>query len=85
MESSVLHELLHDSRAVNASESVLFPLLDKKCEAQVARICARFEGGETDLLTDIAKLVVFRQLLADLKRIQAKGNKASQEIQNGIS
>lgn len=80
-----LYALAHDARLVNLSEGLLFPLLERKKESQIALLCSKFEGGETNLLTDIAKVSVYRELIAELKRVQAKGNTASQEINNELS
>jgi len=77
-----LYSLMHDSRLVNLSEGLLFPLLERKKEAQVALLCAKFEGGESNLLTDVAKLSVYKSLIEELKRIQTKGNNAAKEIHN---
>ena len=75
-----LHSLMHDARLLNVSEAVLRPLLDKKIEIQIGLICAKFEGGSTDILTDVAKLCAFRDIQRELKKIQQKGSTAMEEL-----
>jgi hypothetical protein len=84
-DKDTLFALSHDARLVNLSEGLLFPLLERKKESQVNVICSKFEGGETNLLTDIAKLSVYKGLIEELKRIQAKGNNATERINNELS
>lgn len=77
-----LFSIAHDARLVNLSEGLLFPLLERKQENQVALLCAKFEGGDSNLLTEVAKLSVIRGLIQELKRVQAKGSKAAEELNN---
>lgn len=72
--------LLHDARLINISEGVLFPLLKQREENQIALLCAKFDGGDSNILTDVAKLSAFREITRELKRIQTKGHQASEEI-----
>lgn len=83
MEESKQEELLrqaHEARAVNLSESLLYPLLERKIQSQVSLIVSLFNGGETDFLKAVAQLASYQGIKEELKRIQQKGNKASEEL-----
>jgi len=80
-----LHALASDARLINATEHLLYPLLRGMKSEAVDQMCAKFRGGETNLLTDIAKITVLDDLLKKLQSVQHKGNLAYEELEHGNS
>jgi hypothetical protein len=72
--------LLHDSRLINLSESVLFPMLDSMIDSKVHLMVSKFNGGEHELLADVAGIASLYELKNKLKAAQSKGNKEASKL-----
>lgn len=83
MKDEELFALANDARLINATEGVLFPLLIKGREDAISTMCAKFRGGEKDLLTDVARITTLDDLIRQLKAKQQKGNKAADALTRG--
>lgn len=80
-----LHALANDARLINATEHLLYPILQGMKKEAVDQMCAKFRGGEDDLLTDIARITVLDDLIRKLRATQIKGNTAHKELEHGDS
>lgn len=70
------HEMreLSQARALNTSESILFPHIEDKIQVQIESMAAQFRAGNTNLLTYVASIVALMDMRDDLKRTQIQGN-----------
>lgn len=73
-----LVEMMNQARMLGASESILYPMLEQFISRRLDVACAEFRGGKTEnLVAHIGYIVGLKDLLSQLKRIQAEGNRAT--------
>ena len=80
MTEEKLAHLFQESRLVSASENVLYPLIKLKIEQRISLACARFVGGETQFIADIAYIQGLKEIEIQLKKIQTAGNQANYDL-----
>jgi hypothetical protein len=71
-----LVEQIHQSRMIDLSSQVIFPLLEKKIEDRLKQACVQFTMGQKDFLADIAYIHALRSLMSELKSKQKQGDQA---------
>ena len=80
MTDEKLVELINESRFISASENVLFPLIEKFVQQRLDGMIAKFNGGETNFISDVAYISGLRSLAQNLKSKQTVANKKLGEL-----
>lgn len=80
MDNEKLADLMSESRLVSAADNVLFPLIKLKIQQRIDLACAKFVGGETQFIADIAYIQGLKEIEIQLKKIQMAGNQANYEL-----
>ena len=80
IEDQKLVEAMSQGRMINAAENVIYPMLEKKIQERLTQACAKFAGGTTDFISDIAYISGLKDIQNNLKRIQQDGNSAHKTL-----
>lgn len=71
-----LVDLVNQSRMIDLSSQVIFPLLEKKIQDKIQQACVQFTMGQKDFVGDIAYIHALRSLMTELKSKQKQGDQA---------
>jgi hypothetical protein len=80
MDVQKLVTLSGDARLISASDQIIFPLIKSLQQSRLDQACSRFLAGESHFIGDIAYIQGLKDLETRLKRLQAEGNKAFEEL-----
>lgn len=75
-----LISIMNDSRIISASENLIFPMLDLMIEQRLEQACARFRGGESQFVSDIAFITALKDIRDGLSSVQKKGLAAFEKL-----
>lgn len=71
---------MNDARLLNAVDNVLVPALEHKISVKLEQACARFRGGETSFLAEVAYMTAIKDLLLEIRQKQTRGHQAIKEL-----
>lgn len=74
-----LVELMNSSRMISAAQSIIYPMIQDMIQKRLDLACAEYRAGK-DSLIHIAYITGLKDLQNELKRIQALGEKAAQDL-----
>lgn len=80
MNEEKLGEIMRDARMISAYEHLLFPALSANLDRKVEELCAKYVGGNRDLIGDIAQIAYIKELISQFKLTQTKGSKAYEKL-----
>lgn len=84
MEQEKLASLMNDARLIAASDNVIYPLIELKITQRINAACAKFSGGETSFVADIAYIQGLKEIKNELKKMQESGNRAALELNKDL-
>lgn len=75
-----LHKSAANAKLLSLNESVLFPLLNKKVEQNIATLCEDFKQGKPVDLNAIAYLAVARDMVQELDSLARHGLRDAEKL-----
>ncbi len=78
-----LISIMQDARLVAAADNVIYPMLESKIIGRLEVACAKYRGGETNFISDIAYITGLQDILHELKTMQNRGLTAFEKLNRG--
>lgn len=72
--------LMQQARAINASENLLFPLIDKIIGNKINSMVSEFNGGKTEFIGNVAGIAALFEIRQNLVSMQTQGNSILEKL-----
>jgi hypothetical protein len=83
MDNKDQHRLISsaaDAKLVHLNDGVIFPLLNRKIEEQIADLCETFKGTSTIKASSVAYISACRDIMRELESIARHGDRAAETL-----
>lgn len=69
-----------DAKLIHMNEQVLFPILHKKIEQNLADLCEHFKGKNEVKMSTVAYIAACRDIIMEINSIARHGDKAAVDL-----